>query len=139
MPTCVRAQRRDDALRHGLPHGERIADSEHEIAHLQLIGIAEFQRRYVLRALHAQNSKIGARIAQDDLRLDLAPVTERHLHLRHALDNMIIGDDEAGVVDDHARSQRLRLPLLAEKLAEERIVHQRIARLALLDALPHRR
>ena len=38
-------QRRDDAVRHRLPDAERIADGEHHVAHLQRVGIGEFERR----------------------------------------------------------------------------------------------
>ena len=44
----------------------------------------------------------------------------------------MIGDDEPARVDDDARAERLRdarlLALLAEELAEDRIVEQRVAR-----------
>ena len=34
-------QRRHDAMRHGLPDAERIADRQHQVADLQIVGIAE--------------------------------------------------------------------------------------------------
>ena len=34
--------RRDDAVRHGLADAERIADRQHHVADLQIVGIGEF-------------------------------------------------------------------------------------------------
>ena len=42
-------QRRDDAVGHGLADAERIADREHHVADLQLVGIAEIDRREASR------------------------------------------------------------------------------------------
>ena len=45
-------QRRDDAARHRLADAEGIADGEHEIADLEIVGIADLQRRQILIARH---------------------------------------------------------------------------------------
>ena len=83
--------------------------------------------------LSLQHREIGARIAQHDLRLELALVGERDLHVGHALDHVMVGDDEARRIDDDAGAERLLHPLVlaslaAEEAAEDRIVEQRIAR-----------
>ena len=126
-------ERRNDALRHRLADAERIADGDDEIADLERVGIAKLEHREILAALELQHREIGARIAQHDLRLELALVGERDLHLGHALDHVIVGDDEARRIDDDARAERLLHPLVlaslaAEETAEDRIVEQRIAR-----------
>ena len=69
----------------------------------------------------------------DDLGLELALVGERDLHVGHALDDVMVGDDEAGRIDDHAGAERLLHALIlasaaAKKPAEDRIVEQGIAR-----------
>ena len=122
-------QRRDDALRDGLADAERIADGENEIADLELLGIAELDRRQRGGALQAEHGKVGALVAQHDLGLELAPVGERHLHLGHVLDDVVVRDDEPGGVDDHPRAEgalhalaRHGRPALAEEAAEE-VVH----------------
>ena len=54
-------QRRDDAVGHGLADPERIADGEHHVAHLQRIGIGEFQHGKLLALrLDAQHREVGA-------------------------------------------------------------------------------
>ena len=52
MPTWVRATRRDDAVRHGLADAERIADRQHQVADLQIVGIGEVEHgKFFVRAL----------------------------------------------------------------------------------------
>ena len=43
---------------------------------------------------------------QHDRRLELALVGERDLHLGHALDDVVVGDDEPARVDDDAGAER---------------------------------
>ena len=105
------------------------------------VGIGERERRKPLAAvLDAQHREVSALVLQHDLGLEFALVGERDLHLGRAFDDMIVGDDEAGGVDDHAGAERA-LHLLArhagaEETAEERIVEQRIA--ILTDVVRHR-
>ena len=126
-------QRRDDAVRHGLADAEGIADREHDVADHQLVGIGEIERReFLVRVLQPQHREIGAAVLQHDLGLELALVGQRHLDLVGALDDVDVGDDEAGRIDHHARAERaLHLLLLAaghaEEAAEDRIVQERIA------------
>ena len=82
-PDLGARQRRDDAVGHGLADAERIADGEHDVADLQLVGIAEARPREALAAvLEAQHGEIGARVLQHDLGVELALVGERDLDLR---------------------------------------------------------
>ena len=127
--------RRDDAVGHGLADAERIADRQHHVADLQIVGIAEVDHREALLAvvLDAQHREIGARVLEHDIDRELALVGERDLHLVGAVDDVIVGDDQAGRIDDDAGAERL-LGLLArpaelrpEEAAEERVFHQRIA------------
>ena len=105
--------RRDDAVGHGLADGERIADGEHHVADLERVGIGELERgeALVLR-LEAQHREIRARILEHDLGLEFALVGERDLDLVGALDDVIVGDHEAGGVDEDAGAERA-LDLLA--------------------------
>ncbi len=127
-------QRRHDALRHRLADAEGIADRQYEIADFQRIGIADLDRRQLSCPLEFQHRKIGARIAQHDVGRIFAPILQRDLHVGHVLDDVIVGDDETVVLDDHAGAERLRRALaparlsVAEEAAEDRIVEQRIAR-----------
>ncbi len=127
-------ERRDDAVRDRLADAERIADRQHHVADQKLVGVRQFQHRKLLaRRLQPQHGQIGAAVLQDDLGLELALVGERDLHLVGALDDVVVGHDQARRVDDHARAERA-LHLLrrtvagnAEEAAEDRIVEQRIA------------
>ena len=95
------------------------------------IGIAELDRRKALVAvLDPQHREIGARVAQHDLGLELTLVGERNLDLVGALDDVMVGDDQAARIDDDAGAERalhLRAIRPAEEAAEQGIVEQRIA------------
>src|SRR6201987_1738322 len=129
-------QRRDDAMGHGLPDGEGIADGEHHVADLERVGIGEFERRktFVLR-LDAQHREIRARILEHHLGFEFALVRKRYPDLIRSLDDVVVGDHEALGVDEDTRAKRT-LDLVArsagrarpsEKAAEDRIVEQGIA------------
>ena len=118
-------------MRHRLPDAERIADRQHEIADLQRIGIAELDRLQIVgRRFELEDRKVGARILQHDLGLELAPVRQRDLHLGRALDHVVVGDDEPAAVRDDAGAERaLHLLALhaAEEAPEDRVVEHRVA------------
>ncbi len=125
-------ERRDDAVGDGLPDAEGIADRQHDVADLQLVGVGQIERReLLLHALEPQDRQIAAGILEHDLGLEFPLVGERHLDLVGALDDVDIGHDQARRIHHHARSQRALhlLRLLAghaEEAAEDRIVEQRI-------------
>ncbi len=117
-------------MRDGLPDAERVADRQHHIAHLQLVGIGELQRwKSLFRAFDAQHRKVAALIFEHDIGFEFTFVGKRNFHLARALDHMIVGDDEPSRIDDDAGTERA-LDLLArhraEELAEERIGQERI-------------
>ena len=58
-------QRRDDAVGHGLADAERIADRQHHVADLQLVGIAELEEREASRS--ASLTRITARSVRGSL------------------------------------------------------------------------
>ena len=134
MPTCVRAsaETMPCVTVCPTPNGLPIASTTSPTC--SVVGIAELDRRETLAAvLDAQHREIGARVLQHDLGLEFALVGERDLHLGRALDHVVVGDDEAAGIDDHARSRasaasaRAGYAGGAEEAAEERIVEQRIA------------
>ncbi len=75
--------RRDDAVGHGLPDAERIADREHQIADLEARRSCPARRsgNRSFLALIRSTAEIGTGILQHDFGLELALVGERHLHL----------------------------------------------------------
>ncbi len=119
-------------MRHGLADAEGVADREHDVADQKLVGISEIERREFLTAiLDPQHREIRAAVLQHDLRLELALIGKRDLHLVRAFDDVVVGDDEAGGVDHDAGAERaLHLFRLlaghAEKAAEDGIVQQRV-------------
>ena len=82
---------------HGLADAERITDRQHHIADLQIVGIAERDHRKALAVglLDAQHRKIGAGILEHDIDGKFALVGERKLDLVGAVDDVIVGDDQA--------------------------------------------
>ena len=136
-------------MRHGLPDAERIADGEHDVANLERVGIGEFKERQALApVLDAQHGEIGALILEHQRCLELALVGERDLHFVGAFDDVVVGDDQAGGIHQHAGAERaLQLAAAAaaarhaEEAPEDRIVEQRIAVLHHLGGvdIDHRR
>ena len=115
---------------HGLADAERIADRQHHVADLELVGVAKFERgKALVRALDAQYGKIAALIAEHNVGIEFALVGQRHFDLAGAADDVEIGDDQPRRIDDNTRAERaLDLPARdpAEELAKERIGHERV-------------
>ena len=74
-------------------------------------GIAEIHRRQRLVGLHLQQRDVAAFVAADDLGLQGGVVLQRDRNLVGALDDMVVGHDVAGGIDDEARPEALRAPL----------------------------
>ncbi len=116
-------------MRDGLADAEGVADGKHEVADHEFVRIGEVDGRELLPAvLDAQHGEIGAAVLQHDLGLELALVGERNLDLVGALDDVVVGDDEAGSIDHHAGAERTlhlfgtNVAGRAEEAAEEGIV-----------------
>ena len=140
----MRASAETMPLRHRLADAERIADGEHEIADLETVGIAELDRGELDAVrVEPQHGEIGLLVLENDLGRELAPVGERHgdLGLAAALDDVVVGDDDALGRHQHARAERVLDALarnaepLAEQPPEERVVEE--GRDHLLDPVPH--
>lgn len=124
----------DDAHGHRLADAERVADGEHDIADAQAVHLAEGDGRQFL-GLDLQDGEIGFRVAADDLGLVGLAVVERYLDVVGPLDDVIVGQDIAIGADDDARAKarvlaRLSFRALAEEVAEDGVVEQRMAGLA---------
>ncbi len=78
-----------------------------------------------LAPLMRKHGEIAALVLEHDVGVEFALVGQRDLHFAGALDDVIVGDDEAGRIDDDAGAERaldlLRAAATAEELAEERI------------------
>ena len=90
-------------MRHRLTDAERIADRQHQVADLEIVGIGEFEGGEAFgRALDAQHREIAALILKHNIGVEFAFIGKRDLHLVGALDHMIICDDKSVRIDDDA-------------------------------------
>ena len=118
------AERRNDSRSHRLPDAEGIADRHREIAHVQVVGIAESERAQALGG-NAQYGDVGSRIGAHQARLERSPVLQRHHDFLGVLDHVMVGEHDAlARVDDHAGARALlpsRLVRQIEESPEKRI------------------
>ena len=105
----VAVARRDDARRDRAAEAERIADRDHPFAEPQLVGIAELHRDQRLGRLEFQHRKIGLLVDADQLGLELGAVVHDDADLVGIGDDVIVGHDDAGGVDDEAGAERVGL------------------------------
>ncbi len=118
----ITTDRRNDAGRHRIGKTERIADGDNPIAHAQLAIVAKFDCGKRLVAFHLDQRHIGCGIGANQLRIELTAIGQFHGDLRGMIDDMIVGDDVARLVDDEARADAngfLRCRVLAAIVAEE--------------------
>ena len=127
-------ERRDNAARHRLPHAERIADGEHEVADFEAVGVAEFDGREAdAGGAEAEHDEIAPLVLEDDLGRELAPVGQGHgdLSVAASLNDVVVGDRKPFRAHQHARAERVldtlarNAEIVAEQAAEERIVGKR--------------
>ena len=128
----IAAQRRHDAHRDGLSDAERIADREHDIAHLRTVELRQRDRWQVLQVdLH--DGEIGLGIGADQFASTLAPVGKRDFDFVGRLNHVIVGQDITIGADDHAGAKAelpfVRRAVIAKEAAEEGIVIERARRL----------
>ena len=122
----VAVRRLDDALecaddpgRDGAVVAEGVADGDDRVAHVHGVGVAERERRQRPRVrVDLQHSDVGGRVDADDLRLLALVVREAHVDRLRALDDVVVRDDVAGLVDHEARPERLGLLLAWQREAE---------------------
>ena len=105
----IAVARRDDAGRHRAAEAERIADRDHPFAEPQLVGIAELHRGQRLVRLELQHREIGLLVDADDVGLELAAVVHDDVDLVGIRDDVIVGHDDAGGIDDEAGAERVGL------------------------------
>ncbi len=103
---------RDDAGGHAAAETEGIADRHNPIADAHLVAVAEFHGFQRFFRLHPQNRNVDLRIFADDFGLQLLPVGKDHGHFVGIGNHVIIGDDNAGWIDDEAGPERIGLALV---------------------------
>ncbi len=96
----------DDAVRDRTGQSEGRADRQHAIADLHRVGVAEFQRlKAGVLDIEHNDGDIGAAIAADVLRRELAAVQQIDHGSLRPFDDVIIGDDDAGRIGDEAGAE----------------------------------
>ena len=92
-----------------MPESERVADGHHPVAGFHLRRVAETGLRQRIRRPLGQldEGTVGEPVSADDAGLiQLVIVEEGHLDLGGALDDMIVRDDIAVLVDDEPGARR---------------------------------
>ncbi len=108
----VAVARRDDAGGDRAAEAERIADRDHPFAEAQFVGIAELDCDQRLWRLEFQHRKIGLLVDADQLGLDLGAVVHDDVDFVGVGNDVIVGDDDAGGIDDEAGAERIGLARL---------------------------
>ena len=85
---------------------------DHPVAEADLVAVAELDRGERLRRFELQHREIGLLVDADQLGLDLGAVVEDDVDLVGIGDDVVVGDDDAGGVDDEARAERIGLARL---------------------------
>ena len=130
----VRVRSLDDALeRADDPGGDRaleaegVADRDDRVADADGVRVAEHERRQGARVrVDLQHRDIGGRVDADDPRPLALVVREADVDRARALDHVVVRDDVAGLVDHEAGAERLLLPALRKRQAEERVDRRRV-------------
>ena len=125
-------QRADDAHGDGLADAEGVADGQHDIAHLDFLRSPEGNGGKIGK-VDLDHGQIGFRIGADDLGRGGAAIGKGDFDLVRRFHDVMIGQDIALAADDDPRAQtglalRFCIRAVAEEMAENRIIHQGVAR-----------
>ena len=102
-------QRADDAGGDRPVLAERVADRDDRVADLHEVRVRRATSGVSARdaSLHLEHGDVGGGIAADDRRRQPLVVREADLDAARALDDVVVRDDVAGLVDDEAGAERL--------------------------------
>ncbi len=112
----VAAARRDDAGGDGTAEAERIADGEHPVADARAVAVAEMNRRQRAVRVDLQHGQVPAVVVADEGGFQRRVVLQRDGDFVGAVDHVVVGDHNAGWVDDEAGAERLQVMRLAAVL-----------------------
>ena len=82
---------------------QRVAHGDGQLAHLDAGGVAQRRRRQ-LGAVDLDEREVGVGVHARDLAVEDLAVREHDAHGVGILDDVVVGEDEAGGVDDDARA-----------------------------------
>ena len=103
----VAPARRDDPGGHRRADPERVARRQDPVADLDRRGCRPSSHTAAAcRVVIADHRDIGHRVDADDLARQILPVRERHGDARGVADDVAVGHDDAGRVDDEAGARR---------------------------------
>ena len=91
-----------------MPNAEGIANRQHQIAHLQVIGVAKRQScQFFITHINLENGKVAAFIGEQQLRRKLALIGQNHTDVRAPADHVVVGHDQTGRIDDYPGTERI--------------------------------
>jgi hypothetical protein len=93
-----------------------IADGDGELAHAQLVRIAQ-PRRLEIRCINPDDGQIRLRIRANDSRLRVPAISQRHFNPVRAVNHVAVGESEAVRRDDETRPATASLAPRAPCLA----------------------
>src|SRR5262249_53163658 len=92
----------DDAVGHGAGPAERGADGQDAVADLHGPAVAQFEGGQVALGVDADDGQVGLGVDLDLLGREPAAVGQHDLDLVGAVDDVVVGQDDALGVDDEA-------------------------------------
>ena len=98
----VAVARRNDPGGDGPAETERIANGDDPFTEPQFVAVAEFYRLQRLGRIDLEQREVGLLIAADNFGLQSRAVIEDDIDLVGVGNDVIVGDDEAGRVDNEA-------------------------------------
>ena len=122
----------DDSLGDGLVEPAGMTDGHHPVADFHLVRVAKGHRRQLLIGCYSDYRQIGFRVGANQLAWIGGAVGQQHIDLGRSGDHVVVGQDIAFIIDQHAGSQTsqrllelLRCLRAVEKEMEKRIVAKR--------------
>ncbi len=103
---------RNDARGDRAAEPEGIADGDHPIAHAHLVAVAEFHRLERLVRLDPKHRDIDLFVLADHFGLQFLAIGENDRYFIGVGDDVIVGDDDPGWIDDKAGTERIRFALV---------------------------
>ena len=98
------AQGADDARCHGLAHAKGVANGQHHIAYLQVLGLSQHNHgQFVERDF--QQCQIGVRVGANDFGRSTAAIGQHDFDVVRILNDMVVGQDVAFGADNDATAQ----------------------------------
>src|SRR5581483_11210778 len=96
---------------------KRVANGQHFLADLEMVGIAELQKRSLLFRIDFDQGEIVRAVSIERARIVLALIRKRNLDTAAARNHVVIGQDEAVFVDQETGTETLSSHRLIEEIA----------------------